>query len=57
MITTRLIRVDPEFKSGFSENLISSDQLNCSICDWEEENFTIFRRNNLLCIESPSMDS
>ena len=41
---------------AFSDTLISSRQLSCSICVWEHENCNVTRRYYPLCIESPSKD-
>ena len=44
------------YQGGFPENIVSSRQVNCSVCDRECEVLTIFRRKIFLCIESSSMD-
>ena len=50
----RLVRVDPVLRwiFGYPDLL----QFDCSVSDREDEVFTILRRDDFLCIESPSMD-
>ena len=57
-ITTELLASHGLFpyEGGFPDSMISSRQLNSSICDWNHETSTIFLRYKFLCIESLSMD-
>ena len=43
-------------ESEFSDSMLSSVQLDCTICDWEYEIITTLRRKYVLCIASSSMD-